>query len=557
MIVDDEAAIRSSLAIVLEPLGYVVTQAANVAQAQSLVSALEYDLILTDIVMPDGSGLDVLRLSRSQQELCPVVMITGSPGVESASEALRLGAFDYVSKPVFPEQIVHVVRRALEFRRLSQERERFRNDLEAIFTSVRDAIVSVDRDLRVVSLNSAATAICGIARDSAGKSFYDLELPCGRKCRGPLETAIHTRRPVETRYFKCRGASGLDEQYVSVSVAPCGPSRGQAGGAVMVVRDETSLYRLEKRQQPRSSSFGLIGKSLQMQMVYSMIDRLAGVPSTVLVQGENGTGKELIAAALHANGGREGRPFVKVNCAAIAETLLESELFGHVRGAFTGAVRDKIGVFEKANGGTLFLDEVGEISPQMQVKLLRVLQEREFVKVGGSAPVKVDVRIVAATNKELAREVDAGRFRQDLYYRLKVVELTVPALRDRSEDLPCLVEHFVRRLNAKLERQVASVSEEAMRLLSRYRWPGNVRELEHALEHAFIMCGTRMILPEHLPEVVRGSLAPGDLLPMRERIAEALARSGGNKSRAARTLNIDRKTLYRKMRELSIAEPGS
>ncbi|WP_328755415.1 sigma 54-interacting transcriptional regulator [Geomonas propionica] len=558
LLVDDEPAIRATLSRFIEGLGCFVTQAADVAEALALLDAFEYDLVVTDIMMPKGSGIDVLRSVRGRDNPCPVVMITGSPMVESASEALRLGAFDYISKPVHKEQIVHVARRALEFRRVSQENDRFRDDLEAIFTSVQDAIISVDRDLKVLNFNSSAASICGLdgldGLDglAAGTSFYDLPLKCDRKCRGALETAIHTRKPVQTRYFRCGGAG--DEQYVSVSVTPRRVTDRQVEGAVIVVRDESSLYQLEKKQAPRNSFSGMIGRSGAMQMLYSMIERLAGVPSTVLIRGENGTGKELVAAALHANGGRHERPFIKVNCAALTETLLESELFGHVRGAFTGALRDKAGLFEKADGGTLFLDEIGEISPQMQVKLLRVLQERELVRVGGATPIKVDVRIIAATNRDLARDVDEGRFRQDLYYRLKVVELMVAPLRERPEDLPLLVEHFVSRLNAKLGRNISGVSDEALRLLSRFPWPGNVRELEHALEHAFIMCPSRMILPDHLPPVFQAAAAE-DGATMRERILEALARNAGNKSRAARALNIDRKTLYRKMHEYGISAP--
>lgn len=555
LIVDDEPAIRSTLGKFLEELGCFVTLAADPGEALPLLDAFEYDLVVTDIMMPNGSGIDVLRAVRAQANPCPVIMITGSPMVESASEALRLGAFDYISKPVQKEQIVHVARRALEFRRVTRENERFRSDLEAIFTSVQDAVISVDRDLRVLNFNCSAATICGLDGAATGTSYHDLSLRCDRKCRGALETAIHTRKPVQTRYFRCGGGAG--EQYVSVSVTPRRVTERQVDGAVIVVRDESSLYRLEKKQVPRNSMCGMVGRSAPMQMLYSMIERLAAVPSTVLIRGENGTGKELVAAALHANGGRQERPFVKVNCAALTESLLESELFGHVRGAFTGALRDKAGLFEKADSGTLFLDEIGEISPQMQVKLLRVLQERELVRVGGTTPVKVDVRIIAATNRDLGRDVEEGRFRQDLYYRLKVVELVVAPLRERPEDLPLLVEHFVGKLNAKLARSITSVSDEAQRLLAGYPWPGNVRELEHALEHAFIMCPTRMILPEHLPVVFQAAAAGADEATMRERIVDALARHDGNKSRAARALNIDRKTLYRKMREYAIDDAAS
>ena len=551
LLVDDEQGIRASFQRYLQEIGCFVTLAEEVNAALSLLRAFQYDLVITDIVMPNGSGLDILRQVRSQQNPCPVIMITGSPRVESAAEALRMGAFDYVTKPVHKGAILHVAGRALEFGRISRENERFRSDLQAIFSSVRDAIISVDENFRVVNFNAAAVTLCGIPCDAAGTPFHELPLHCGQGCRGALETAIRTGKPAETRYLKCRGGREEQEQYVSISVAPLQVESRQVRGAVLVVRDETSLYRLEKRQVPRASFAGIHGKSAAMQHLYSMIERLAAVPSTVLLLGENGTGKELVAAALHECGGAE-RPFVTVNCAALAETLLESELFGHVRGAFTGAVRDKAGLFEKADGGTLFLDEVGEISPAMQVKLLRVLQEREFEKVGGSTPIKVNVRVITATNKDLAREVEAKRFRQDLYYRLKVVELMVAPLRERCEDVPQLVEHFRLKLNARLSKNITGVSDEALRVLTSYHWPGNVRELEHALEHAFIMCSTRVIFPEHLPADLQAAVPCPDEVSPRDRIRQALEKTAGNKSKAARLLNMDRKTLYRKMHDLEM-----
>jgi two-component system, NtrC family, response regulator HydG len=554
LLVDDDPEIRATLCRFLEQTGCFVTLAAEAGAALSLLDAFEYDLVVSDIVMPNGSGLDILRRARSRNPLCPVVMITGSPMLESASEALRLGAFDYISKPVHKDAIVHVARRALEFGRISQENDRLRTDLQAIFTSVQDAIISVDENLVVVNFNAAAGAICRLPADAEGSSLSGLPLHCDQQCTGALETAIQTGRPTEIRYFKCRGANAEQEQYVSVSVTPLQTGSRPVKGAVMVVRDESSLYRLEKKQPRRASFAGIIGSSTPMQRLYAMIERLADVPSTVLILGENGTGKELVAAALHQQGCAGTRPFVKVNCAALAETLLESELFGHVKGAFTGALRDKAGLFEKADGGTLFLDEVGEISPAMQVKLLRVLQEREFERVGGDTPIRVNVRIIAATNKDLACEVAAQKFRQDLYYRLKVVELAVVPLRERLEDLPLLVEHFLHKLNARLASTISTVSQEALQLLARYRWPGNVRELEHALEHAFIMCPTRVIFPEHLPAELRALEVPADTVSPRDQIQRALQSTAGNKSRAARLLDMDRKTLYRKMRELGIVE---
>ncbi|GFO67055.1 sigma-54-dependent Fis family transcriptional regulator [Geomonas limicola] len=549
LLVDDEPEIRSCLARFLQDEGCFVTPAGDVPTALKLLEAFEYDLVISDIFLRDGTGIDILRQVRCRPNACPVVMITGSPMIESASEALRLGAFDYISKPVLREGIIHVVRKALEYHRVTREVERYQSDLEAIFSSVQDAIISFDENLAIVNYNAAAASLCGLSGAAQGSVFG--ELPCGKVCRGALETAIFTKKAAEGRYLKCDGGRNEDERYISVSAAPLKLANQQVRGAVLVVRDETSLFRLEKRQPPLPSFAGLIGKSAAMQHIYRMIERLAELPSTVLIMGENGTGKELVAQALHDCGKGERRPLVKVNCAALSENLLESELFGHVRGSFTGAVRDKAGLFEKADGGTLFLDEIGEISAAMQVKLLRVLQEQEFERVGGDTPIRVKVRVITATNKDLAREVQERRFRQDLYYRLKVVELVVPPLRERSEDVLQLVDYFIHSLNGRLSTSVTGVSDEVLRIFRDYSWPGNVRELEHALEHALVMCAGNTVLPEHLP---------GDLAKYRQepetspedRIRTALEATAGNKAKAARMLKMDRKTLYRKLHELGL-----
>jgi len=555
LLVDDEPAVRRTIKTFLQQIGCLVMEADGFDAALALLEALEFDVLICDIFLPRRSGLEILRHVNREGRSFPVIMITGSPLIESAAEALRLGAFDYISKPIARDGIVHVVRRALEFRRISEQNDRLRSDLEAIFSSVQDGIVSLDRHFRIKNVNGSASAICGFGQEALGKSFRELDLECGKSCQGVVETALHTRRGAETRYFSCGKRAG-EEQFVSVSVAPLRVSPTQVDGAVMVVRDETSLYRLEKHRQQRSSFAGLTGKSHAMQHLYSMIERLADVPSTVLIIGENGTGKELIAGALHETGARRGRPFVKVNCAALSENLLESELFGHVRGAFTGAVRDRSGLFEKAHGGTILLDEIGDISPALQVKLLRVLQEREFERVGGSSPIKVDVRVIAATNKELSEEVAAGRFRQDLYYRLKVVELRVPPLRERAEDIPLLAKAFLRKLNARLSKNLTSVSPEAVDVLKKYRWPGNVRELEHALEYASIMCTTRTILPHDLPAGLMEQPSGAGAVSLRDEIVRTLEAAAGNKARTARILKMDRKTLYRKLKEFHIPTSG-
>jgi transcriptional regulator with PAS, ATPase and Fis domain len=293
--------------------------------------------------------------------------------------------------------------------------------------------------------------------------------------------------------------------------------------------------------------------------MFGLIENLAEVDTTVLITGESGTGKELVAEALHYRSNRRDGALVKVNCAALPENLLESELFGHIKGSFTGALRDKIGRFEQADGGTIFLDEIGDISPAMQVRLLRVLQNKEIEKVGGTGTLKVDVRIVAATNQDLLKKVRQDEFREDLYYRLRVVQIPMPPLRDRREDIPLLIDHFVNLYNQRFKRNITGLSESALRLMTLYGWPGNIRELQHAVEHAFVLCRQEIIEIGHLPpELSELQLTDQDEVsePNDElaRVIAALEKAGWNKSRAARLLGVSRRTIYRKMEELGITD---
>jgi transcriptional regulator with PAS, ATPase and Fis domain len=291
-----------------------------------------------------------------------------------------------------------------------------------------------------------------------------------------------------------------------------------------------------------------------MQEIYRILDLLSDVETTVLITGESGTGKELIAEALHYGGSRAQGPLVKVNCAALADNLLESELFGHVRGAFTGAVKDKVGRFEAAEGGTLFLDEIGDIPLSTQLKLLRALERKEYERVGDSKTLKADVRVITATNVDLQKKIRQGQFREDLYYRLKVMTIQLPPLRERNEDIPVICQHFISQLNLEHEKNILRVSEEVMRVFMEYEWPGNIRELRHAIEHAFILCPSSEIGLEHLPrELGRPQTDHKDdriqhktKVDM-DSIQDALNRTGGNKARAARELGIDRRTLYRNL----------
>jgi len=342
---------------------------------------------------------------------------------------------------------------------------------------------------------------------------------------------------------------------------------GAFEGAVMMIRDVTRLTRLEKQIAETQQYRDIIGKSRKMQEIFILVRELAETDSTALIYGESGTGKELVAAALHHESHRAKGPFVKVNCAALSENILESELFGHVKGAFTGAVKDRAGRFEAADGGTILLDEIGDVSPRLQLRLLRVLQEREFERVGDSLPIRTNVRVIASTNQDLDRKIQLGEFRQDLYYRLNVVRIEIPPLRGRREDIPLLVDHFCRRFNRALKREITGCAPETMEVFMRYAWPGNVRELENCLERAFIVCHDSLILPRHLPQelqsfgVGRAFSADGSgngdgaKTSDRDRIISVLQQTDWNVAKAARILRMARNTLYQKMNALQIQRP--
>jgi transcriptional regulator with PAS, ATPase and Fis domain len=327
-----------------------------------------------------------------------------------------------------------------------------------------------------------------------------------------------------------------------------------------VVRDITRLTDLERELKERYQFHNIIGKSRKMQEIFRLFEDLADTDTTVLITGESGTGKELVARALHYESIRAAKPLVTVNCSALAENLLESELFGHVKGAFTGAVKDKVGRFQMADGGTIFLDEIGETSSLIQLKLLRVLQEKVFELVGDSKPIAVDMRVIAATNRDLKEKIKSGEFREDLYYRLKVVEIMLPPLRERREDIPLLVDHFLSLFDRKFEKNIDGISSEVLSTFMQYLWPGNIRELEHAIEHAFVLCRDRTINVDHLPPEIKkySKIQPhvsektsGYEL---QEILQALKKTHWNKAKAARMLGISRPTLYQKIKEYNLTE---
>jgi two-component system response regulator PilR (NtrC family)/two-component system response regulator HydG len=451
LVVEDDTAMRTMLRESLEEEGYRVEAAAGGRAGVERVRQGGIDLVVSDVKMPDLDGLDMLREIKAVSPSPHVITITAFGSIDTAIRAVKLGAFDYITKPFDVDQLILSVQKALAERALRSEVARLREEVQ------------------------------------------------------------------------------------------------------------------------RSYRWGnIIGRSAAMQEVFALIRRLAGSSANALVTGASGTGKELVAKAIHFNSPRRERPFVPINCAAIPDTLLESELFGYKRGAFTDARTDRAGIFVEADGGTIFLDEIAELSPALQAKLLRVLQEGEIRPLGAARSEKVDVRVVAATNKDLETRLESGAFRQDLYYRLNVIHIHLPDLRDRPEDVLPLAEHFLSRSAAKAGKDIRAFHESAKKALCGYGWPGNVRELENVVERAVALADGPLVRDDELPALVRerratdtddlgAAIARGLTLDELERqyIQRVLAAEGGNKTRAAQRLGLDRKTLYRKLEEYAAKAAGT
>ncbi len=448
LVVDDEESHRIMLRAVLTEDGYRVTEAADGTEAIRAVEKEAFDIILLDIRMTNMDGIEALSEIRKISPLVPVLIMTAYASVKTAVEALKAGAFDYMTKPLDIEEVKILIEKALEHYHLRAEN-----------------------------------------------------------------------------------------------------------------------LTLKERLGDRFDFSRIIGRSGKMKILLDTLAMVAPSDATVLIMGESGTGKEVAANAIHHNSPRAGQPFIKVSCAALPETLLESELFGHEKGAFTGAVSRREGRFQLAHRGTIFLDEVGEMSPSIQTKLLRVLQEKEFEPLGSARTIKVDIRVIAATNKDLAKEVREGRFREDLYYRLNVVPITMPPLRERKEDIPPLADHFLAIFREKNRKPLKGISGKALDLLVRYDWPGNIRELENCIERAVIMTKEEMITPIDFPPQIQmlsgeeekgGFAIPyGISLEAMERqlIVKTLAETGGNRTRASEILGINRRTLQNKLREYGLNTP--
>jgi len=434
--------------------------------------------------------------------------------------------------------------------------------LDNLLDYIPDGVFTVDAEWRVTFFNRAAEQITGIKRGEAvGRRCCDVFRAsiCENACA--LKQTLSTTRPVVNKVVYIIDARG-QKIPISISTAALKDDRGRIVGGVESFRDLRVVETLRRELQQQNSFSDIIGRSAAMRQIFELLPKIAESESAVLIEGASGTGKELFARALHNLSRRRSKKFVAINCGALPDNLLESELFGYKAGAFTDARRDKPGRFALANGGTIFLDEIGDISPAMQARLLRVLQERVYEPLGGVEPVKTDVRVIAATNKSLGKLVEQGRFREDLFYRIHVIRIELPSLRDRREDIPLLIDHFVARFNQLKGKDIAGVSDPVLARLMEHDFPGNVRELENIIEHAFVLCGGGVIELKHLPPPLRGG-ALGEALRLGKAVTleamekllvmDALRRNGGNHQKAAKELGINPSTLFRKVKALKLA----
>ncbi len=453
LLADDDPQIRKLFGTILAQEGYQVTTVERGEAALDKVRSEVFDLVLADLAMTPVGGLEILEATKRASPETLVVIVTGQPSVESSVAALKKGAHDYILKPVSREELVSLVGKAIDLRRLGEERK--------------------------------------------------------------------------------RTAEALQEQ-------------------------KKQNVELRKDLEAKYALSNFLGKSPRMRQIYDLLMEITRTDSTVLILGESGTGKGLVARTIHYNSTRRERPFIETNCTVYTESLLNSELFGHEKGAFTGAISQKKGRFELADGGTVFLDEIGDISPATQLMLLRFLQERRFERVGGEKTIDVDVRVVAATNKNLVESMEKGLFRNDLYYRLNVIPINLPPLRERVEDIPLLSMQFVERFSQKVGKSVGGFSPEAMEALTRYSWPGNIRELENVLERTIVLTKSELIGVEDLPTSLRKNLQPrsevGLSLHEHERlyILKKLAECNWNKKLTASVLGINRSSLYSKLKRYGI-----
>jgi PAS domain S-box-containing protein len=433
---------------------------------------------------------------------------------------------------------------------------------EIILDSIADGVFTVDREWRITSFNRAAEDITSIPREEAiGQRCCDVFRAsiCESSCA--LRETFKSGVPVINKAVYIIDADG-QRIPISISAAVLRDKEGNIIGGVETFRDLSDIEELKRALEKKYSFQDIVSKNSEMLKIFDILPSLAESDSTVLIEGESGTGKELIARAIHDLSNRKDKPIVTINCGALPDTLLESELFGHKAGAFTDAKKDKPGRFAQAEGGSIFLDEIADVSPALQVRLLRVIQERTYEPLGGTESVKADVRIITASNKRLEKLVKSGKFREDLFYRINVIRIQLPPLRDRKEDIPLLVEHFIDRFNKLKNKLIADISPEVLAILMNHDFPGNIRELENIIEHAFVLCRSSVITVKDLPD----NLRPSEVITETQStslddleanfLTEALRKNNWNRAKTAAQLGIHKTTLWRKMKKLGITMPS-
>ncbi len=555
--VEDDDEIREIVAAILAKFFKEVNTAVNGQEGLDIYKQTTCDLVISDIRMPVMDGIEMVKNIKDIESDQPVIITSAYDDSEYLLELINAGVEKFILKPIDDDKFLSVLLQVC--RAINNERDvhRYRTNIEAIFRSVGEAIITVDKEMRIIEVNEAAKNICGLTRSNVIGKKYDsvLEL-CSGNCVEFFKDTIQKKHYGEKSRLECHHKD-QEKLIVTITSNPLIDQNGKFMGAVMVIKDETYVADLEKKLKEHLKFHNIIGKSKKMQKIYSLIEELSDIPTTVLITGESGTGKELVAEAIHNESDGDNKPFIKVNCSALPENLIESELFGHVKGAFTDAIKDTVGRFQKADGGTVFLDEIGDISLNLQMRLLRVIQEGEFERVGDSTPIKVNVRIIAATNQDLQKKIKQEKFREDLYYRLKVVELSLPPLRERKEDLQLLIKHIIERFNNKLNRDIVDLSKDVYKLFMNYSWPGNIRELEHTIEHAFVVCRKSIITVDNLPKEflnknIYSNASINKLANECERILQALEKTHWKKTQAAKLLGISRGTLYSKLKKCNI-----
>jgi len=569
LIVDDTPENLSILRKLLTDHGYQVRPALNGEIALKAVDTQPPDLILLDIMMPGMDGYEMCRILKSNEKTSqiPIIFISALTEVEGILKAFHSGGVDYITKPFRSEEVLARVQTHLELQNAIHEKEAAHAMLQTIMDSIDNAIVTVDDQLQIINTNKPLASICG---DVPGdrRSFQQRLMDGSGPCAATLQKVFEHQKPVKEYRVEC-SCGGQNGKTLVLNAAPLTGEHNELDGAVLVVRDISRLAALEKNLLEKHSYHNIIGKSEVMQQVYTLLEQTADLDINVLICGESGTGKELIADAVHYVSSRAKNPLIKVNCAALSESLLESELFGHVSGAFTGAVKDRIGRCQAAEGGTLFLDEIGDISSVFQAKLLRFLEQKEFERIGDSTTIKVDVRVVAATNHDLQKKVENKEFREDLHYRLKNVLIRLPSLRERSDDIPLLISHFIETARKSMNKNIQGLSRDVSELFLQYPWPGNIRELRSIIHFACALCPGEIIESEHLPSEFLSAatmarpetMSAGyvdqpteNLASEKNSILETLEKTDWNKAKTARLLGMSRATLYSKLLKYGIED---